>query len=260
MTALLTKLKIRAKAYLLHDLGIRVSRVPKRAEVQFPGTVDPGFISVYRQFQHLTMVPWKPLYWSWLAARYVREHGVVGDVVECGVFKGGCSIMMATAHDRTAWMYDTFSGMPEPTEFDFKGEAKGDRFDALKRYENAKRDGYVDWVYSSLDSVREAIRSSELPVSRFKLVQGKVEDTIPGAVPDKIALLRLDTDFYTSTRHELEHLYPRLSPGGIVIVDDYGSWAGSRKAVDEYLASLPLRPLMLPEGGSANILLIKPQA
>jgi O-methyltransferase len=65
--------------------------------------------------------------------------------------------------------------------------------------------------------------------------QGKVELTIPAAAPDQIALLRLDTDWYESTRHELEHLYPRLSPGGILIIDDYGHWSGARKATDEYI-------------------------
>jgi O-methyltransferase len=252
------KIKLRLKSHLSNKFGITISRRVPRGQEVFPSFVDPEFVIAYRRYSAYTMVPWKPLYWSWLAARHVALHAVPGDVVECGVYRGGCSIIMATAHDRQAWLYDTFTGMAEPGEFDFKGEKKGDRFDAKKRYEAVKRDGYIDWVYSSIDEVSVAIRNSEVDDSRFRLVKGKVEDTIPKEVPEHISLLRLDTDFYESTRHELEHLYPRLSPGGILIVDDYGSWAGSRKAVDEFLADLPLRPLMLPEGSSANVLLVKP--
>ena len=72
------------------------------------------------------------------------------------------------------------------------------------------------------------------PAERLHFVEGKVEDTIPEQAPERIALLRLDTDWYESTRHELEHLYPRLSPGGVLIIDDYGHWEGARQAVDEY--------------------------
>ncbi len=72
---------------------------------------------------------------------------------------------------------------------------------------------------------------------RLHYVKGKVEDTIPSAAPEQIAILRLDTDWYASTRHELEHLYPRLARGGVLIIDDYGHWEGARRAVDEYFAT-----------------------
>jgi O-methyltransferase len=73
---------------------------------------------------------------------------------------------------------------------------------------------------------------------------GKVEDTFPKDTPDKIAILRLDTDWYESTRHELIHLYPKLSIGGVLIIDDYGHWEGARKAVDEYINDNTLRILL----------------
>ena len=72
--------------------------------------------------------------------------------------------------------------------------------------------------------------------SKIHLVKGKVEETIPKTLPERIALLRLDTDWYASTKHEMLHLFPRLVPGGVLILDDYGSWLGARKAVDEYIA------------------------
>lgn len=255
---LITTIKSRIRAFLLHKLRVQIKRIPKKGNEIFANTIQPEFIEVYRKYCQLTMVPRGPLYWSWLSAKYISDHEILGDVVECGVFKGGCSLIMAEAHDRTVWMYDTFTGMAEPTEYDYKGSYKGERFDAIKRYNSVKREGYTDWVYGSFDGVKDAIDKSGLSKSRFNLVQGKVEDTIPMKMPEKIALLRLDTDFYESTKHELEHLYPRLSAGGILIVDDYGSWAGSRKAVDEYFEKISPKPLMLPEGSSGNIIVIKP--
>ena len=82
------------------------------------------------------------------------------------------------------------------------------------------------------------------PEQRVHFVQGLVEETVPEHAPEQLALLRLDTDYYTSTRHELEHLAPRLAPGGVLLVDDYGHWRGSQEAVDEWMATLP-RPLLL---------------
>jgi hypothetical protein len=76
------------------------------------------------------------------------------------------------------------------------------------------------------------------------LVKGPVESTIPATIPDQLAILRLDTDWYESTKHELDHLYPRLVSGGILIIDDYGHWQGARQAVDEYFARQNLKPLL----------------
>jgi hypothetical protein len=78
------------------------------------------------------------------------------------------------------------------------------------------------------------------PSNKIHFIKGPVEETIPRQMPSpSIALLRLDTDWYESTKHELIHLFPRLSAGGILIIDDYGHWAGARQAVDEYFAGLP---------------------
>lgn len=83
-----------------------------------------------------------------------------------------------------------------------------------------------------------------------------VEDTVPADAPDTISILRLDTDWYTSTRHELTHLYPRLSSGGVLIIDDYGYWQGSRTAVEEFLAETGARLLLTRI--SAGRLAVKP--
>jgi predicted O-methyltransferase YrrM len=93
--------------------------------------------------------------------------------------------------------------------------------------------------------------------SRLHFIKGKVEETLPGQAPDEpIALLRLDTDWYSSTKHELVHLFPRLVPGGVLILDDYGWWKGSRQAYDEYAKENGVR-LLLNRIDNAGRLAIK---
>ncbi len=171
------------------------------------------------------------------ALEYIVRRGIPGDIVECGVWRGGS--MMAAAETltrlgderRRLFLFDTFDGMPPPAEEDrnYRGEAASELLDA------ADRSSAWVWAVAQLDDVRANMASTGYPDERIVYVQGRVEDTIPAQAPERIALLRLDTDWYESTKHELEHLFPRLSPGGILIIDDYGHWAGARKAVDEYL-------------------------
>jgi hypothetical protein len=97
--------------------------------------------------------------------------------------------------------------------------------------------GFLDPEALSEDATREVVLSAGYPEQRIHFVRGPVEKTLPQSAPDRLALLRLDTDWYESTRHELIHLYPSLSSGGVLIVDDYGEWDGCRRAVDEYFAS-----------------------
>jgi hypothetical protein len=169
----------------------------------------------------------------------VRRRGVKGDFVECGVWKGGNLIVAglmraALGSPEQIWGFDTFQGMSEPTSRDRK---TGDTKDAQAKFEKLARDGHNEWCFSPIDEVRRNFER-ECGNLNVKLVPGKVEDTLrdPANVPQSIAILRLDTDWYESTKIELEILYPRLAPGGILIIDDYGEWAGARQAVDEYFA------------------------
>jgi O-methyltransferase len=181
------------------------------------------------------------------AAEYLVSNGVPGDFVECGVWKGG--IMMALAltliklgdQSRHLCLYDTFEGMASPTDadVDFRGTTA-----AAQLSESARGPRGKVWAYAPLDEVRSAVLGTGIDPARVHFVKGKVEDTLPGAAPERIGLLRLDTDWYESTRHELEHLYPRLVSGGVIIIDDYGHWQGARKATDEYLARHRI-PLLL---------------
>lgn len=164
------------------------------------------------------------------AVRYVEARDVPGDFVECGVWKGGSSMAAALAFrsPRPFHLFDTFEGMAPPDEVDqrYDGAAAKTLF-----ADKAKSDSA--WCYSPLDEVKANMGATGY-AGPVHYIKGKVEDTIPDHAPERIALLRLDTDWYESTRHELAHLYPRISPGGVLIIDDYGYWKGARRAVDEY--------------------------
>jgi O-methyltransferase len=177
------------------------------------------------------------------AVRYVVEHDIPGDVVECGVWRGG--MMMAAAltlrglgAERRLWLYDTFDGMPEP-------DPVLDGRDAHRRWRRSRpRRAGSDWCLADLDDVTANMASLGYSDGLIRFVEGPVEETIPGTMPDRIAVLRLDTDWYQSTRHELEHLAPLVTPVGVLIIDDYGHWKGARQAVDEWLEGWP-RPVLL---------------
>ena len=213
---------------------------------------DEDTRAVILKVQDYTMISFNRLYSLIEAVRYVNRWQIPGAIVECGVWRGGA--IMAAAQtlkqlgvtDRTFYLYDTFCGMPEPSEFD----------DFLRGYVNPQEKFRLlqtgpdssDWCRASLDEVRQNLATTQYKFNRFKFVEGKVEETIPGTLPDEIAILRLDTDWYESTKHEMMHLFPRLVSKGVLIVDDYYSWSGSRKAVDEYLAAANV-PIFCPKEG-----------
>ena len=172
------------------------------------------------------------------AVDHVVRHRIPGDIVECGVWRGGSMMLAALAlmargdTARELWLYDTFEGMSEPTAEDLSasGETAAAQLARTPRGEGV-------WCEAGLGDVQANLASTGYPPERIHFVQGKVEATIPAWLPSRIALLRLDTDWYESTRHELKHLYPLLSRHGVLVIDDYGHWQGARQAVDEYFAA-----------------------
>lgn len=169
------------------------------------------------------------------ALRAIDAAGIKGDIVECGVWRGGNIILARKfSPDRFCWLYDTFSGMTEPGEFDRKPKGTP----ALAIWERKVGRG-KPWCAASVDDVYAVLAKFDVDnPGKLRFVIGDVSKTLrmPNALPDRIALLRLDTDWYESTKVELEVLYPRLAVGGILIVDDYGHWEGAKKAVDEFFA------------------------
>lgn len=194
------------------------------------------------------------------AIEHVCRHEIPGSIVECGVWRGGS--MMAAARtliqqgDRTRqlWLYDTYDGMSEPNDADI--DFTGSRADQLLSAQD-KQDPNSIWCRSPLDEVRQNLASTDYPSEKVRFVAGKVEETIPAQIPEQISLLRLDTDWYESTMHELVHLYPRLCPGGVLIIDDYGHWQGCRRAVNEYFASNNI-PIFLNRIDYTGRIAIKP--
>lgn len=178
------------------------------------------------------------LYSLYANVRHVITHNIPGDIVECGVWKGGMILLAAMTlrkfgdESRRLYLYDTFSGMPKPGEEDIDWDGNA----ALNAWEHWSEQK-TPWGFGgTVDEVRQVVEVSGYPPEKFVFVAGMVEDTIPKTVPEKISLLRLDTDLYQSTYHELVHLYPRLSTGGFLILDDYGFYQGARKATDQYIA------------------------
>ena len=131
---------------------------------------------------------------------------------------------------RDIYLYDTYQGMTKPTDNDV--DIHGEK--ASVTWENLKEGEYSSWTKAGLDEVKKNMSLTKYPKEKLIYVVGKVEDTIPKTMPKKIAMLRLDTDWYESTKHELECLFPLIVPKGVLIIDDYGHFTGSKKAVDEY--------------------------
>lgn len=196
--------------------------------------------------------------WSLIrAVDYVVGDGIEGDFAECGVWRGGSIMTMALrlqeldVTDRPIWLYDTFGGMTAPTAEDVEEGTGRTAAEMLETTEVG--DGNNVWCVASEDDVRTNVMSTGYPVEEFRFVVGDVARTLHEQVPERISLLRLDTDWYESTRLGLEILYPRLSVGGVCILDDYGHWLGARQAVDEYFAAEGHRPFMHPIDFSGRI-------
>ncbi len=224
-----------------------------------PTHYDKAAVEILRRVEPRTMTDHAKLYGLVEATRYVVKGGIPGDIVECGVWRGGSMQAVALtlieqgATDRALHLFDTFEGMPPPTEKDTRSNGSS----AEELLATHDKDHRV-WGVAGLDDVQEAMRETAYPEDQIHFHKGLVEDTVPSRAPAQISLLRLDTDWYESTRHELENLYDHLSPGGVLIIDDYGDWDGARLATEEFLNTLPEPLLLLPIG--TGRLAIKPRS
>lgn len=224
--------------------GYRLERV--RSPESVPADFPPEVVETIEAVRPFTMTSAERISSLVQGVEYVVRNRIPGDMVECGVWRGGS--MMAVARtlirlrstDRQLFLFDTFEGMPPATDVDRdpSGKLASDLMAASDQQTS------TIWARAQLEEVTRNVHSIGYPAGNIHFVRGKVEDTIPGNAPDKIALLRLDTDWYESTRHELIHLFPRLAVGGVLIIDDYGHWAGARKAVDEYIEERQLQILL----------------
>jgi len=230
--------------FLLHALGVDLVRFPPIESS--PTDLPADLRKIVVECRPLTLSSMHRLASTVDAIRHVVKNGIEGDVVECGVWRGGNMVVAARSlkalgdESRGLYLYDTFEGMTRPTDKDkdYTGETAADLLSGSEK-------GTGLWCEASVDDVRSNMRQTGYPMNQVHLVKGPVEETIPSTVPDKIAVLRLDTDWYESTKHELVHLYPLLVPGGVLIIDDYGHWQGARHAVDEYFSVNGIQVLLM---------------
>ena len=221
---------------------------PNGGLLSYPAGTTDNEIALFGRVQPYTMTSFECVVALSQAVEYVISNGIPGALVECGVWRGGNLIVMGEtlrtrgATGRQVVGFDTFEGMTEPTDRDVSRDGEFAR--------DLAPDG--PWCQAGIEDVRSILKAHTLD-NAIDLVPGRVEDTIPRAAPGEIALLRLDTDWYDSTMHELEHLYPRLSHGGVLIIDDYGYWQGQRQAVDEYFTRERPRPLLMRIDHGARI-------
>lgn len=228
------------------------SKASLRLEEHYPDIREPDFRAALELCSPVSMTSIDRLYALYRATRYVVAAGAAGDFVECGVWKGGSVMMMALTlkamgvADRDLHLFDTFTGMPEPTDkdVDYTGQD-------MRPVTQAN----PEWLKAELDEVRANLAKTGYPAERFHLVPGNVLDTVPGHAPKTIALLRLDTDWHKSSQHELAHLFPRLSSRGVLIIDDYGHFQGAREAVDEFLNAQKERYLLQRIDYAARLLI-----
>jgi O-methyltransferase len=231
---------------ILKRFGIIAYRIPKHTSVT-KLSYSTFTNSVIEKVRPYTMTTDERIAALITAVDYIEKNQIEGDFVECGVWKGGSAVAMIeclkqhNSHNRYLYLYDTFEGMSSPTEND-KDFTGRDALEYLK--ENEKNTGNAMWCYAPLELVKNVVSDKGYPNEKIKFIKGKVEETIPQIMPQKIALLRLDTDFYESTKHEMEFLFPLLVSGGVLIIDDYGYWKGSRKAVDEYIDKNKIKILL----------------
>jgi len=246
---------------VIRRAGYEIRRIPDRSPEaeRLVELREPEWVrEIFDVVQPFTMTSPERVAALCHAVEYLDRNEIDGDIVECGVWRGGS--MMAAAitlqrsqHWRTLHLYDTFEGMTEPSFVDVETHSGVSAKEIL-----AASDTEADiWAKARLDQVRQNLAATGYPFDRLKFVVGNVEDTIPSTSPERIALLRLDTDWYESTKHELIHLWPRLVRNGILIIDDYGHWTGAKKAVDEFVADAE-GPLFLNHVDYAGRLIVKP--
>ena len=227
---------------LARTFGLDLVRGRRRAEAPpLPSDLADNDRAILERIAGYTMTSVERQIALVQAVRYVVRRGIPGCLVECGVWRGGSTMAAALTllqeadTTRDLYLFDTFEGMTPPTDADTTADGTPARTHLERDVSKS-----VVWCIAGIDEVRVNMASTGYPSDRVHFAKGRIEATVPSRSPaGPIALLRLDTDWYESTKHELAHLFPLLSEGGVLIIDDYGHWEGARKAVDEYLAGQP---------------------
>jgi hypothetical protein len=211
-----------------------------------PARYVAGAISHYQRSEAVSMLPLVRFDNMTFCIRNILQNGVPGDFIEAGVWRGGAVIFMRAllkvygVEDRCVWAADSFEGLPKPDAEKFPREAKS--------YDSAAMTKYYDHLAAGLDLVRRNFEAYSMLDDRVKFLKGWFKDTLPPAPIERLALVRIDGDYYESTMDSLVNLYDKLSPGGYVIVDDYGEdhWTYCRQAVDDCRQSRGIKDPIIP--------------
>lgn len=205
--------------------------------------MDPGFREILEFVKPYTMTSVERLYGLYKTVEFIVKAKIPGDLLECGTWRGGSMMLVAKTlltfgdTSRTLYLYDTFEGHPKP-DAEKDVDMWGNR--AISEWVNyAKTDETSDWAYVSLEEVQTNMALTGYPQDKIRYVKGMVEKTAAANAPAAVAMARLDTDWYESSRVGLEVFWPILSNGGALIVDDYGHYRGQREAVDAFFAERP---------------------
>jgi len=210
---------------------------------------DRAYVDILEKISLYTMTVFDGLeatYALFQAVKYIVQNRIPGDMVECGVWRGGSMMLIAHAlqhfgdTSRELYLYDTFAGMTEPDGIDVDFDGKENK----PIWHQITRQGEKMGFGGSLEEVRANLQLTRYPEQRTHFIVGDVLQTIPAQLPSRISILRLDTDWYKSTLHELRHLYDRLVPHGVLIIDDYGWCRGARQATDEFFSERSFKPMM----------------
>jgi len=245
---------------LLGRFGLRLITANSPFYSAIPENVEKDFLPIYERCRHHTLSSFESLFAIYKSVEHITRHQIEGDLVECGVWAGGgvMAAALSLQHfgdvSRKIWLYDTFEGMAAPTDkdVDFKNRSAADH---LKTW---KATDFSEMARVGIEDVKARVLSSGYPAERFVFVKGLVEDTLPSQSPARVSFMRLDTDWYASTKHELDHLFPKLIRNGVMIVDDYGFWKGSREACDAYFAEHKIPILLTRLDRQGPVIGVKP--
>jgi hypothetical protein len=205
----------------------------------------PQFTEHYIKGQAITMQPMVRLDNLQHCVESVIEDKVPGDLIETGVWRGGACILMRAillqngVTDRTVWVADSFEGLPEPDAGRFPTEAQAFHGPVITKS--------YDRFAAGLDLVQANFKAFGMLDGQVKFLKGWFKDTLPGAPIERLAVIRLDGDYYESTMDPLNALYDKLSVGGYVIVDDYGEdlWTNCRQAIEDFRKSAGITDEMI---------------
>jgi len=207
-------------AYARETQGTLWDRAPRRRDLRHPRSYWHAMRLHHRLLREgYTMTSSRRGRALQRLARRLDHDGVPGALVDCGVWNGGSTVLLSEASpDRDVWAYDSFEGLPEAGPLD-----------------GPESTSWTGECLGAEEKLREGFRRYASP-ERLHVVKGWFDQTFAATADDvgPVALLHADGDWYESVMLTLRTFYPRVSPGGFVVIDDYGAWPGAKRAVDEF--------------------------